>query len=212
MISTTPNIKENQEERGENSVKTDGGRLHPLWRFLYLLVAPVSGWKRIKNAAYSPDIFARQLFFPLLAFMAVAQFASMIYPPAATLTHTLQIAISIFVAGFGGYFVVVALARIFLPVQARVKIDTRFGRVYVMTCLSVLALALSIFELVPGIGVLFVVAPIYAAYLMVKGIKYLRLPQSENTPAAILMTMLMLIVPMAIFYILEWLMPSVNTM
>jgi len=194
----------------EPSVKTDGGFVHPLWRLLYLLVAPVTGWKRMKNAGYSPDYFARALFFPLLAFMAVAGFSRLIYDSEATLIHTLQMAICLFVGGFAGFYAVLALARIFLPPVARDKINSRFGRIYVMSCLSVLALALAIYELVPGLGMLFIVVPIYAAYLMVKGIHYLRVPDSETNPTAALLTMLMLVVPMAIYFTLEWLMPSAN--
>ncbi len=196
------------DTHSESSVTGDGGHVHPFWRFLYLLVAPVRGWKRIKNARYSPEYFARSLFFPLLAFMSAASFMAMLYCDEATLAHTLQTAICLFVAGFAGYYAVVVLARTFLPIAARIKIDSRFGKVYVMTCMSVLALAISIYELVPGIGMLFLVAPIYAAYLMVKGVRYLRVPDQEVNPTAILMTLLQLGTPMAIYFMLELLMPS----
>lgn len=200
----------NTYDRHETSVNTAtaGGRLYPFWRLLYLLVAPLSGWKRIKNAGYSSYFFARNLFFPLLAFMAISRFASLLYNPDETLVRTLQMSISLFVAGFAGYYTIVALARTFLPPVARDKIERPFGKIYVMTCLSVLALAVSVLELVPGLGVIFIVVPIYASYLMVKGVRFLRVPKEEEMPVAILMTLLMLAVPMVIYFILEWLMPA----
>lgn len=191
----------------ESSVTKDGGRVHPFWRFLYLLVSPVNGWKRIKNARYTPQFLAGHLFFPLLALMTLCRFAGMFYNSDETLSRTLQMAVCLFVAGFAGYYAVVALGRTFLPPEAQQKIDTNFGRVYVMVNLSVLALAMTIFELVPGIGVLFLVVPIYAAYLMVKGVKLLRIPDSEQKPAAVLLTLLLLAVPSLIYMVLEWMMP-----
>lgn len=201
----------NTDNPKDPSASSDGVCVRPLWRFLYLLVAPLTGWKRIKNAAYSSYSFARHLFFPLLALMALSRFALLIYDPEETLVHCLQMSISLFVAGFAGYYSIVALGRTFLPPVAREKIDTPFGKVYVMTCLSVLALAISILELVPGLGVIFIVVPIYASYLMVKGVRFLRVPRHEEMPVAILMTLLMLAVPMVIFFILEWLMPAAQT-
>lgn len=165
----------------------------------------------MKNAAYSSYFFARNLFFPLLALMAVSRFALLIYDPDETLVHCLQMAICLFVSGFAGYYSIVALARSFLPSVAREKIDSPFGKVYVMTCMSVLALAISVLELVPGLGVIFIVVPIYASYLMVKGVRFLRVPRHEEMPVAILMTLLILAVPMVIFFILEWLMPVAQT-
>lgn len=193
-----------------SSVTTDGGNVHPIWRFLYLLVAPISGWKRIKNAGYSPDYYARNLFFPLLALMALLQFLSLIYNSEATLARTLQVAICLFVAGFAGYYSVIVLARTFLPIEARVKMESRFGKIYVMTCLSTLILCMIVFESIPGIGTIFIVAPIYCTYLMVKGIRFLRVPENEITPVTILLLLLILGAPMAIFLMLELLMPAAS--
>ena len=191
-----------------SSVKTDGGNVHPFWRFLYLLVAPQSGWKRLKNARYSTEYYARSLFYPLLALMAACRFALLIYNVDATIITVLQQAIGLFVAGFAGYYAILILARTFLPHAARVKIETRFGKVYIMTCLSALALCMTVFELIPGIGLVFVAAPIYVAYLMVKGVKSLRVPAEEENPTIILLTLLLLGTPIAIYALLEMMMPA----
>ena len=196
------------KDRQDPSVTTDGAGVHPVWRFLYLLIAPIRGWKRIKNACYTPDYYARNLFFPLLALMAVLCFLKLIYEPAATLTTTLQTAICLFVAGFGGYYAIILLARTFLPVEARVKMDSGFGKVYVMTCLSTLILCIIVLEIIPSLSTVFIVAPIYSTYLMVKGIRFLRVPDSEFTPTIVLLLMLMLGVPMTIYLMLELLMPT----
>ncbi len=46
----------------------------PIIRFLYLLIAPISGWKGLKNARYSPDYYARSVFYPLQAYHGHAAF------------------------------------------------------------------------------------------------------------------------------------------
>ena len=76
----------------------------PIIRFLYLLIAPISGWKGLKNARYSPDYYARSVFYPLLALMAAACFAQRFHVPGSTTSSLLQQAVSEFVACFAGYF------------------------------------------------------------------------------------------------------------
>lgn len=198
----------NHNKSSQSSVKTDGGNVHPFWRFLYLLVAPYGGWKRLKNAGYTADYYARVLFYPLLALMAVARFALLVYGADVSVSVILQQAIGLFVAGFAGYYATIVLARSFLPREARIKIETRFGKVYVMTCLSGFALCMTVFELIPGIGMVFAAAPIYVTYLMVKGVRYLRIPKDEETPTIILLILLIIGIPTAIYTVLEMMMPT----
>jgi len=197
-----------------NSGNNDTGRrgrgnaIHPFWRFLYLLGAPITGWKKLKKAGYVPEYYARNLFYPLLALMAVSQFVPALYGDMDSLSATLQDAISVFVAGFASYYAVVALGRSFLPSKARMKIEEPFGRVYVMTCLGALTFAYTVFSVIPGIVMLFIVAPIYVEYLIVKGIRFLRVPAYEENTSAVILTLLIMVIPTAIYFFLKFLMPS----
>ena len=175
--------------------------------FLHLIVAPRLGWRRIKSAKFAIDDYSRTLFYPLLALMAACRFIDKVYYADARTGPLLQQAVATFVAGFAGYFLIMLLARAFLPTVARMKIDTGFGKVYVMTVLSVLTLAVTLGELVPWLGMLLLVPPIYAMYILVKGIKPLRVPDAERTPTAILMVVLCLGVPSGIYFLLEMMMP-----
>lgn len=176
--------------------------------FLHLLVAPNVGWRRIKNSKITVDDFARTLYYPLLALVAACRFSEMIYYTGRGLGFTLQRAIALFVAGFAGYFLISLLARTFLPTKARLKIDTRYGKLFILSELAALALGTLVAELLPWLGMLLMVLPIYCAYILAKGVRYLRIPDDESVPATILMTVLCIGVPTGIYYLLTLMMPA----
>lgn len=181
----------------------------PILRFLYLLIAPVSGWKKMKNSGYSSDSVARNLFYPLLALMAAACFMTKLYQPDTPIGSILQMAVAQFVSLFAGFFAIMVLAHMFLPETSREKIETRFGKVFVMTILSALSLAATLYSLFPNLGALLIVVPIYVAYIIAKGVRFLRIDAKEQIPATIVMIILSMGVPSAIYFLLESLMPSV---
>ena len=183
-------------------------RRGPWMTFLMLLAGPVQGWKRIKASRYEPQEYARTLFFPLLALMAACTFSGLFYRQGTTVATLLQEAIAAFVAGFGGYYLVLLLSESLLPVVAREKIQAPFGKIYVMACMSALALSMTLWELFPFLELLLMVLPIYVAYIVVKGLKPLRVPDREETSAAILLIVLILGIPTAIYFILLALMPT----
>lgn len=180
---------------------------NPWLLFLHLLIAPKLGWRRIKGAGFEMDDYARRLFYPLLALMAACRFIDKIYYSGVPLWVLLQDALALFVAGFAGFYLVNLLARMFLPTVTRIKIDSGFGRIYIMTVMGVLALAMTVSELLPWLGMMLLVLPIYSTYILVKGLRPLRVPAGELMPSAIVMTVLCLGVPTAIYYSLRALMP-----
>lgn len=182
----------------------------PWYLFIHLLINPKLGWRRIKKSNYVPEDFARILFYPLLALMSVCRFADLAYYQSATLAPLLQRTIAAFVAGFAGYYAVMLLARTFLPTHASVKISGRFGHLYIMSVMSALALATSIAELFPWLGLLLVVMPIYIAYVTVKGVAMLRIPEPEQMPARVLLPLLCIGVPIGIYALLCAMMPQVQ--
>lgn len=176
--------------------------------FLHLLVAPNVGWRRVKNSRITVEDYARVLYYPLLALVAACRFAEMMYYTGHGLGFTLQRAIALFVAGFAGYFLITLLARTFLPQSARCKIDSRYGKLFILSVLGALALGTVIAELLPWLGMLLMVLPIYCAYILAKGVRYLRIPIDETVPTTILMTVLCIGVPTGIYYVLTLMMPA----
>lgn len=176
--------------------------------FMMLISNPKDGWKRIKNAKFNPEEYARTLFYPLLALMSVCRFVELAYGVNAGVATLLQQAVAGFVAGFAGYFLVLVLGRWFLPDAAKARIESVFGKIYVMTNLSVLAFGATLYELLPTLGLLLFILPIYISYIVVKGIRFLRVPENEETAASVIMVLLTLGVPMAIYFTLEFMMPA----
>lgn len=197
------------QDNDRTHANSDEHRKPGIWlAFIHLLLAPHAGWKKIKGAHFDKDEVARSLFYPLLALMAACRFIDKIYyadPPDTGVL--LQRAVAAFVAGFAGYFLISLLARTFLPTGAREKIQTTFGHIYIMIALSALAFSAVIAELVPWLGLLLLIPPTYVAYILVKGVKYLRVPNQETTPTAILMTVLCIGVPAGIYYLMYVMMP-----
>jgi hypothetical protein len=180
---------------------------HPWRGFLHLLISPKLGWRKIKAAHYSPEEFARIVFYPLLALLAACRFIDKIYKTDVGTGLLLQKAIALFVAGFGGYYLVCLLGRAFLPVVARTKIDSSFGRIFVMAVMCVLTISVIVCEVLPWLGMMLMILPIYSAYILVKGLAPLRVPEQERTPTSVLMISLCFGVPAAIYYMLTFLMP-----
>lgn len=211
-MNNTHNNRGKEAERVVTTPAQDKAKksVAPVLRFLYLLIAPVEGWKRLKNEHYPNDYFARALFYPLLALMAVSCFASKFYQPEISISALLQQAVAEFVAMFAGYFAIGVVARSFMQHTAREKIRTRFGCNFIMTALSALSLAATLYSLFPNLGALLIVIPIYVAYIIAKGTRFLRLPDNEQMPTIAVLIVLILGIPTGIYALLKSLMPSVG--
>lgn len=203
-------MAQNKYSQSDDSAGKKSGKrsAHAIILFMLLISNPREGWKRIKNAKFHPEDYARSLFYPLLALMSVCRFMDLVYGKSAGIATMLQQAVAGFVAGFAGYFLVLILCRWILPKEVKSRIELPFGKVYVMTNLSALAFAVTIYEILPTLGLLLFVLPIYISYIIVKGLRFLRVPEDEETPAAVIMVLLTLGVPMAIYFTLEFMMPA----
>lgn len=182
---------------------------NPWWVFLHLLLSPHIGWRKMKRYSYRPDEYARIVFYPMLALMALCRFACKLYHTGISTSVVLQKAVAGFVAFFGGYYLIMLIARTFLPTVARTKIDRKFGHIYVLVVLSSLALSAVIAELLPWLGMMLTVPPIYCMYILAKGVRPLRVPDTERLPVTILMALLCTGVPAGIYYTLVSMMPHV---
>lgn len=197
-----------QDTRSQNSQDEQFVAPNPWVVFLHTLVNPQLGWRKFKKYKYKPEDFARSVFYPLLALMSVCRFADKLYYMDVKVAPLLQEAVAAFVAFFGGYYLIGIVARSFLPTVARTKIDTRFGQLYTMVIMSALTVSVILAEVLPWLGMLLAVPPLYCCYLLAKGIKCLRVPENEVIPTLILMIVLCIGVPSGIYFALTAVMPS----
>lgn len=172
---------------------------NPIYRFLFLLVSPLNGWKKFKNLGLKTDVVAQKLFYPLIALTSLSVFMEKIYNDAS-LESLLQSAIITFVAFFFGYFLILILTAILLKSESKTKFQADFGKTYVMINLSSLAVFYILNNLFPPLEPILVFTPIYTIYLIIKGSRFLRIPEEETTHTNIVLSILIIGVPIALSY------------
>lgn len=203
----TPNaeLPENEELQPRPKKR----RYHSPWSiFIRLFYSPLTGWKQLKNSAYSPDRTASKVFYPLVALASLGQFASKIYYPSQSLGYLLQSAVGIFISFFIGYFLVVVLCRSFLPADAKTKIDTPYGRKWLQYLMATLTLFFTIYELCPVLEPLLVFAPIFTVYLALRGVRFLRIKEASDNLVGWTVGLLCIVIPYGIYYVFDAIMPT----
>ncbi len=178
--------------------------------FLLLLLSPNSGWKKLKKSGLLPDVYARQLFYPLLALTAVVQFAALFYDSEVTVSGILQQAIVAFVAFFTAYFAICVLAKAVTPPASCAKIDSTFGKIYILTALSVLDVSYLLSIIAPQLTILLPLGALYSVYVTCRGVKFLHVPYKESTITAVIMSILVVGIPATFYFLLSALLPQVT--
>ena len=180
----------------------------PLRILLRILVSPVEGWKELRRSALSGDSVAQGCFYPLLALMAAAVFATLFYIPSTSLQTLVVDALILFISYFLGYFCVILVLKTLLPADCREAFDKDFGRELVMMSMSTLSMVQILIELVPFLQPLFVFLPLYTIYLIVKGVKYLRCPAHRETMLMVSVSLLTIGIPPLLQWLLGMMMPA----
>jgi len=189
----------------ENSHNQDvtlptGKRENPWMAFVRVILTPVHGWKRLKSSQISPEVFASRVYYPLLALIAAATFMDIPYGIDSDISSILQTAIALFVSFFITYFAIPALSNVLLGKTSGEKISSGFGKNLILCTLSSLALMYLIYELCPVLEPILFFAPIYTVYLICRGVKMLRLPDSRSLPAIFVISLFEIGLP----YIIYW--------
>lgn len=210
-----PEADENSGDSGGEEGEEEGpsGRpkrraRHPMLMFLRMFISPLKAWKALKNSAVSSDDFARRCFYPLIALVTACNFLRLLREPDLTLSSELQNAVVIFISFFLGYFVVLFLAKICLPNDANVKVDTPFGRIWLMSGLGTLVVFLTLDELLPDLDAILVFLPLFTIYLMVRGARFLRLKRASEAVVGWIAALLCIFVPYGIYELFSALLPG----
>lgn len=179
----------------------------PLFAFFKMLISPIMGWKNIKSVAYKPEEVASRLYYPLIALIAAGEFLQLIYNPDLTVTVLLKDALITFISFFLGYFSILFLIELLFKKDARIKLTTDFGKNFILMNLSSMVLFYFLYEVLPLAGPILVFTPIYTLYLIIKGVKCLRLPQENYNLNIFLLSLLIIGMPIIIYKIFQAIMP-----
>lgn len=191
------------EDSEETSPGQPGNRKSPFLLMLEILFNPVVGWKSLRRAKITAETMQSECFYPLLAILAVSEFAQLFYSSSVTLSEVLIDAVVSFVSFFAGYYCIMLALELFLPKEAKVRFNTEFGKVFVLTALSTLCLFFIAIELLPILWSLLIFLPLWTVYVICRGVRFFIFPENCKLRSTIILCLLTIGVPSLIDWALK---------
>lgn len=191
------------EDSEETSPGQPGNRKSPFLLMLEILFNPVVGWKSLRRAKITAETMQSECFYPLLAILAVSEFAQLFYSSSVTLSEVLIDAVVSFVSFFAGYYCIMLALELFLPKEAKVRFNTEFGKVFVLTALSTLCLFFIAIELLPILWSLLIFLPLWTVYVICRGVRFFIFPENCKLRSTIILCLLTIGVPTLIDWALK---------
>lgn len=206
--NTDNTVNESAAWGGEPSEKTSAKS--PFALLFKTMATPVEGWKALKRARITDEKIASGLFYPVLAIASLSEFTGLFYETDFTLQDGVIRGLITFITFFFSYFCVMLLSDLVLPRGCREKVNSDFGKGYVMFNLTTLALFYIIFRIVPVMGPIFAFLPFWTIYMAVKGVKIFRVESEYKTRVAMTLCALILGCPILWNWIFTELIPLGN--
>lgn len=191
----------NDEERKEDEKENlKGKKTSPFALLLQIMFNPVQGWKTLRRSKINIEALQSGCFYPLLALLALSNFADLFYSVNTSLSQIITQAVVSFVAFFFGFFCVQMILNWTLPKDLAIYLEEKFGKEFLMIALSTLALFAIIRNIVPMLWPILIFLPIWTLYLMYKGIRFFKMPSNEEMKFFVLSGASVIAVPL----IIEW--------
>lgn len=197
------NLNNNSEE-ATNEVASEKKQKRGRNAFLLLLnilMTGTAGWKDLRRSRLTPEQTAAGCFYPIVALASVCRFSDWFYHPEFNLSTTLISAVSIFASFFFSYFAVQVVCRWLFPYAAKTKTDAPYFKLIVQYALASLALFWIPAEILPILEPLTVFLPIWTAFIITKGIRFLRLPEQYYNRCMVTIVVTVIVMP----YFFMWL-------
>ena len=175
----------------------------PFLLLLNILMTGTAGWKDLRRTRLKPEQTAAGCFYPLIALAAACRFADWCYHPEFNLSATLVTAVSIFASFFFSYFAVQVTCRWMFPYVAKAKTETPYFKLLVQYALSSLALFWIPAEVLPILETLTVFLPIWTAFIITKGLRFLNLPQQHYNRCMVTIVVSVIVMPYLFMWICE---------
>lgn len=191
------------EDTEETSPGQPGNRKSPFLLLLEILFNPVVGWKSLRRAKITAETMQSECFYPLIAILAVSEFAQLFYSSSVTLSEVLIDAVVSFVSFFAGYYCIMLALELFLPKEAWVRFNTEFGKVFVLIALSTLCLFFIAIELLPILWSLLIFLPLWTVYVICRGVRFFIFPENCKLRSTIILCLLTIGVPSLIDWALK---------
>lgn len=200
-ISDDLNLATDPDPAAENT-ETNRRKQHtPMLLLLDILMTGTAGWKDLRRSRLKPEQTAAGCFYPLIALASVCRFADWFYHPDFNLPSTLVSAASVFVSFFFSYFAVQVVCRWLFPTAAKGKTETQYFKLIVQYALASLALFWIPAEILPILEPFTVFLPIWTAFIITKGQRFLRLPEQFQNRCMVTIVVTVIVMP----YLFMWL-------
>ncbi|MDE6057668.1 MAG: hypothetical protein K2F93_06605, partial [Muribaculaceae bacterium] len=135
------------------------------------------------------------------ALASACRFAEWFYVPELNLSATLIGAASVFASFFFSYFAVQVFCRWLFPAPTKGKTETSFFKLMVQYALSSLALFWIPAEILPILEPFTVFLPIWTAFIITKGIRFLLIPEQHHNRCMVTIVVTIIVMP----YFFMWL-------
>lgn len=174
---------------------------HPFRLMLGILAGPVEGWKAVRRCHISTRATLSGLLYPMTGVAAASCFATLFYDPNATIADIVKQAVTLFMAFFFGYYLILLCARV-LPGFGRSGADEEndFDKTFIAFSLSTFILFQTFYQLLPMLEPVLVFLPLWSVYVICRGIRFLRLPAALDTRASIILSALTIGIPVMLIW------------
>ncbi len=190
----------NQNAGPDSHIEHPKHHPHPFLMLFRILMTGTAGWKDLRRSRITPERAAAGCFYPLLALASVCRFANWFYLPEFDLSSTLVSAASFFASFFFSYFAVQVVCKWIFPHVVKAKTETPFFKLMVQYALSSLALFSIPAEILPMLEPVTVLLPIWTAFIITKGIRFLRLPEKYVNRCMAIIVLSVIVMP----YLFMW--------
>ena len=159
-------IEDDEEEEGgkEPSVRSTMWSLMPK-----VLVAPASGWEKVRKEGPSPEVAVIRFLLPFCLLAGGADFFRLLYEVQLVFSDLLVEAVITFCSFFLGYYVSLVLLKLFLPRESKEFPVTRYGRLLVIGSTVSLAIFHILYVALPMFDFLIEFFPLWTVFLIYKG-------------------------------------------
>lgn len=196
-----------EESEEEEIEEKEDRKISPFLLMMKILLNPVEGWKKLRRSKIEIEMLQSGCFYPILAILALSNFADYFYSVNVSLTKVVTEAVVAFVAFFFGYFCIPTVLGWFLPKDMVEKFNAPFGRKYLLIALSTLAMFSIFLNLLPMISPILIFLPIWTLYIMFKGIRFFQFPVYREMRFFVISAISVIGVPLLIDWILNSIMP-----
>lgn len=177
--------------------------LQYLKNLVQLVLAPAKGWEDVSASLATPERLLRDAFFPLLGVAAASEFIRLFYHNSGGFLTVFELAIAL----FGSYFVSFFLGRIILSHYIGNFVDGEVNQTklstFIIYGLGLLLIIEIIENILPTDLTLVKFLPLFVALILYRATAYLSVKQGSELRFLCLAALAVIVVPIALFSLLE---------